>query len=431
MHSSSPVWRLKKGFDRRFQSGHPWVFSNELQSSPKGIAPGASVELQDASGGFLAHGFGNPSSLIAFREVSRNPADADWDSEVFLEQRLRDAYRFRIKLGLEEVSFRWIHGESDGFSGLIVDRYVLSSGEVVLVLQCHSSGMDRVSEKLVNALLRIETAAKKVVLRNDLSTRKLEGLTESITFPKGELLGETQTIFVRGWNGQRVPFTVDLKGGQKTGFFLDQTDNIQSVLKLMIQQKSAPSPIRVLDLCTYVGQWSAQFAAALKSEGLKAEFSLVDISEKALKLARKNVEAFGFPVKSHALDVLKDLEELEENKYDVVICDPPALIQNRKHIPQGIHAYQKLNRDALKRLAGGGLFVSCSCSQLLSPLEFQNALAKAEKSSKSKMAWVLQGAQAIDHPIRMDFPEAHYLKMQVGFKTGIALGTPHSTKGAT
>lgn len=418
-----PVWKLKKGFDRRFQSGHPWVFSNELVDSPKGILPGTPIELQNSSGQFLAYGFGNPQSLISFREVSRLKEDANWDSVEYCSRKFKEAFEFRKRLGLTTKSFRWIHGESDGFSGLIVDRYLLENRtESVCVIQCHSSGMDRITDKIIESLLKIDECCKTVVLRNDIQSRKLEGLEENTSIAVGKLKDGFEKVWMRSAiEGKEILFSVDLKKGQKTGFFLDQTDNIHSVISILLKtSEKNKTPLKILDLCTYVGQWGTQITHALIHLGQSVEVTLVDVSEAALKIAKKNVESVlendkNSSVKTIAMDVLKQLPELK-NLYDVIICDPPALIVNRKHHPVGIHAYEKLNREAMKLLSSGGVYVSCSCSQLLTLTDFTEVLSKAEKMSSSKIRWILEGSQAVDHPIRMNFPESHYLKMKVGIK---------------
>src|ERR1043165_70589 len=139
--NSLPVWRLRAKLDKRFKQGHPWVYSNELQESPKGIEPGEWVELHDASGNFLARGFGNPNSLIAFRALTRNKSEDPTTPEFFL-QKLNLALEFRLRWFSRQDSFRMVFGDAEGLPGLVIDRYQGKS-DTVYVVQAHSAGMDR------------------------------------------------------------------------------------------------------------------------------------------------------------------------------------------------------------------------------------------------------------------------------------------------
>lgn len=419
--SSAPtVWRLKKGSDRRFKSGHPWVYSNELQGSPKGIEPGAKITLCAPGGEFLAHGYGNPGSLIAFRVITKVEAEAAWDEPAFLAARLETAWAHREKTGLSRYSFRWIFGEGDSLPGLILDLYRLKSGQTVLVFQAHTAGMNRVLPSLIEAATVV--ASKKlgsevgVIVKNDVSHRKLEGVAvekpdvvvaiDGVDFTKAQILA-------RGPADAPAIFTVDLVGGQKTGFFLDQSENV-CLLAYQLAPSVLPKTVRILDLCSYVGQWGTKIAQVLKERGIASEITFFDASESALALAKKNAETVGARVKTVKGDVLEDMKDLADRSFDLVISDPPALISGRKDIPQGTHAYLKLNTEAMRVLAPGGRIVACSCSQLLEESEFERVLGKAATRAGRVVRWTGRGSQAIDHPIRMEFPEGQYLKAWIG-----------------
>ncbi len=414
------VWRLKKGSDRRFKSGHPWVYSNELQGSPKGIEPGEKITLCAPSGEFLAHGYGNPGSLIAFRVISKVEADSNWNEAAFLSELLSAAWSHREKMGLTSFSFRWVFGEGDNLPGLILDLYRLKSGPVVLVFQAHTAGMNKVLPTLIEAAMGVATkklgSEVGVIVKNDVTHRKLEGVSVDQPDAVVEIEGvdfKNVEILTRGPAKNPSVFTVDLLGGQKTGFFLDQSENV-SLLAAQLAPSQLPKTIRMLDLCSYVGQWGTKTAQVLKERGITSEITFFDASENALKLAKKNAESVGAKVKTIKGDILEDMKNIPDRSFDLVISDPPALISGRKDIPQGTHAYLKVNTEALRVLAPGGRIVASSCSQLLEESEFERMLAKAATRSARTVRWTGRGSQAIDHPVRMEFPEGMYLKAWFG-----------------
>ncbi len=427
MEESTKTWRLKRGSDRRVRAGHPWIYSNELKESPKGITPGQKVQLADPVGRFLAHGYGNPSSLIAFRVVSRVESDTEWDSLPRITARLQAAWDFRVGLGLDQASFRWMFGEGDDFPGLILDVYQLESGKRVVAIQAHTAGVDRLLSVIIQA---VESIAEPVsiVIRNDVSQRKLEGLAILAPETPGEPPPADELILVRSADPGADPnaevslkFRIDLVHGQKTGFFLDQSENIRQFLDIVLRslnQQTGTTPIRVLDLCCYVGQWSSQIAAALKARGVSTEVLLVDASAPALALARENAERAGATVGVLETDVLADLSKLESAPFDIVICDPPALIPNRKDISVGAAAYLKLNTQAFRLLAPKGWLVTCSCSQLLNEETFSRQITRAMLRNRKDMRWLARGTQALDHPLRLEFTEGKYLKMWIGRDSG-------------
>ena len=422
-NASSTVWRLRRGMDRRFRSGHPWVYSNELEGSPKGVAPGASVELRDASGKFLARGFGNPNSLIAFRTLSRDSEEKDPFSVESVSKTLQSAHELRVRLGLADVSHRLCFGEADGLPGLVIDRYKTRSGQV-FAIQAHSAGADRLLPQVMESLEKMAKGSSlwdqtSVVLRNDLSVRKLEGLAEEeakVLKSASRVDLKASEIFVRAALGvDPLVFKADLLSGQKTGFFLDQSANIQlAALRFQHLFAKSRTPIRILDLCCYVGQWGSQLAKVFKDQGLKTRVVAVDASAQALEFARHNVEAQGADCETLKADVLKDLGSIEAQSFDLVISDPPALIKSRKDIPAGTHAYLQLATQAIRWVKKGGGLVCCSCSALLEEESFTQGLAKATLRNSAQIRWVGRGAQSPDHPVLAEFPEGRYLKGWVG-----------------
>ena len=281
-------------------------------------------------------------------------------------------------------------------------------------------------EKIVKAELTQSWDQTGIIIANDSKSRLLEGLQAE---PKKVL----KDISGVDWSNIEieiapaldflpvVKMSVDLLGGQKTGFFLDQRSNITLLVRAAEKIfKDSQRPVRVLDLCCYNGQWSSQIANLIQKLNLKAEFTCVDASEKALALAKKNLEKFSFPIENFKfmkLDVLKELSEIPEQSYDIVICDPPAFIKKKLDIPNGERAYTKLNRDAIKKTAPRGLFMTCSCSGHLDEAKFREVLLLASgRSSRSngRLEWMWRGTHSQDHPELVEFPQGTYLKSWMG-----------------
>ncbi len=480
------IWQLRKGMDRRVRGGHPWVYSNELRDSPQGIVPGQAIELRDAAGKFVAHGYGNPHSLIAFRVVSRDPQEGDAVSFEGVLRKLKVAVRWRQELGWDRFSHRLCFGEADGLPGLVIDRYVHPEGESAapgiipavnsrvneatafpakqpsqgsraqtFVVQAHTAGAHVWLSQIESLLYQLEQetwgaqvapavwAKTSLVFRNDLAVRKLEGL--QVEFP--QIVKQAEGFDLRAiciqvrsadvLSDVSLPFWVDLVEGQKTGFFLDQSANIEQALLNWFGRRPPAAgvfelglnfkgrrPVRILDLCCYVGQWSAQLTAALKRRGVdQIEVLAVDSSAKALALAQKNITTQGAECKTLKGDVLHCLAQLPgpseqegsvDPGFDFVIADPPALIKSRKDVPAGTRAYQKLMAQAYRLASANGRVVCCSCSGLLDPEAFAQVLTQASRVSGRVPRWMGQGGHASDHPLLPEFPEGRYLKAWVG-----------------
>ncbi len=439
--------RLKSKEERRFKQGHPWVYSNELQEVPKGMEPGELVSLHDAGGNFCAYGFGHPGSLISFRELSRDAeapgiSPSGVEGRFFLD-RFRTAWAFRKSWFQGRQSMRLIYGEADGLSGLVIDRFC-NSGQTVYVIQPHSAGMDRSLPAIIDAIVQLgaqnqEPAQSWIVLRRDASSREREGMTREpvrvIRLQDGK--DEVDPSFIEalksfrfsvpGVMGSTLDLSADLLSGQKTGFFFDQLQNIRLLETLLLRKWRLESgtsrkETRILDLCSYVGQWGTHLLQVLaERKALPAVITCVDASEPALRFAEKNLmeaaKQLGIAdlvrVECLKADVLDPIPGLNDAGYDVVIADPPAFIKNRKSIPQGKQAYASLYQTALMKARPGGIVACCSCSQLLSNEDFFEVLGKATRRSKRTVRWIAQGAPSIDHFSRLEFQEGHYLKCQI------------------
>ena len=425
---------LKKNHDHRFNSGHPWIYSNELGKIPRDLKPGEVAQLVDCHGNFLAFGYAHPNSLISFRVLTRNIKDDEPLRGDAIFKKLLKAYNWRRKSGLTKLSYRLVFGEADGLPGLVIDRFRTKSHQV-FVVEPHTAGMDASASEIENALhmFILHTHEKfsepalqlsEIILKSNAHHRTLEGLEMAESrFVKKVIdeLEDTSILVASPFDeNEPVEFFVNLLDGQKTGFFLDQFRNVQIaahwIRKLEWNKKQV---IRILDLFCYVGQWSVQLARILCQLGYDCEVSFVDASQSALDMAQRNLKSAGvkkcIPVK---LDIVKDLDKMPADHFDLVICDPPALIKRRKDIPQGERAYLKLFSMALNRLKTGGFFVAASCSGLLQQDVFFQTLGKAKKRAKKEIHWLSQGEQAADHPVTMEFPEGNYLKCLMGICDG-------------
>jgi 23S rRNA (cytosine1962-C5)-methyltransferase len=305
-------------------------------------------------------------------------------------------------------SYRLCYSEADGLPGLIVDYYAVTGNRSVLSAQILTAGMDQLFSNLKEALFQLvdrETTA--IVIRNDSSIRRYEGLpvepAQVLSCPEGLDLKNAEAM-------TGVVLKTDFLHGQKTGLFLDQSFNIR-VLSEILARGSA-SHYRILDLCCYVGQWSAQLSQFLISKGCEVEVTLFDASEKSLRFAEENVKRTGVKsVKTIRGDVLRDLKSLPSQGFDIVISDPPAFVKNKKEIEQGKHGYMKLNAEAFRLVSKDGFVVSCSCSGILNEDDFDEILKKSVKRSGRDMLKLARGGHAPDHPILETFPEGKYLKM--------------------
>lgn len=425
-------WIIKKGFDRRIRTGHPWVFSNELNSSPKGIEPGSPIRLLDSKGDFLAWGYGNPKSLISFRAVSFKPTEDQALSESWMVEHILNAWTLRYRLGCRQ-SFRMVYSEADSLPGLILDYYTCQNEDKITQVfsgQILTSGMERATKNLLTILesvvsksiqagiSNISWSQTTVILKNDVSIRELEGMRAEptkILKSTDNFDPENASVLIPAASSDgTVVLTTNFVSGQKTGLFLDQSQNIELVVSLT--KKMLPhisDTVRILDLCCYVGNWSVQLTHFLKSQNKNVEVTLVDASENSLKFAQRNLEKLGATVKPIHGDVLEDLGDLKSNSFDIVISDPPAFIKSRREIPQGKHGYMKLNTESYRLTTMKGICVSCSCSGLLSEDEFFEALAKSARRAGKQMLAIARGGHAPDHPVLQSFPEGRYLKMLV------------------
>jgi 23S rRNA (cytosine1962-C5)-methyltransferase len=384
---------LKKHEERRVHHGHPWVYSNEVdtQRSPlPGYEPGEQVEVRTPADRFLGMAYVNPHSLICARVYSRRPGEAL--GPALLERRLQQALALRERI-FPGPYYRLVYGESDGLSGLVVDRY----GEL-LAVQLGTAGMERQREAVLGALQGLLDPAV-VVLRNDLGGRELEGLAQDVETVRGEP-GEWWELEE---NGARFRFSP--LGGQKTGWYYDHRLN-RARLGPYVRGR------RVLDAFSYGGAWGVQAALAGAERVLCLDASAAALEQAGVNAALNGVAARIATVQGDAFKVLKELREARE-EFDLVILDPPAFIKRRKDVKAGLEAYQRLNELAMRLLGKDGFLVSSSCSYHLQRRELADVLHRAARHEDRVLRILEQGHQAPDHPVHPGLPESDYLKTYI------------------
>jgi 23S rRNA (cytosine1962-C5)-methyltransferase len=383
-----PVLRLKRGEDRRIRAGHPWVFSNEVDTSatPLTAAPaGGLVTLEDWRGQRLGWGYANPHALICARLLGRDARPADLQD--FLRARLRSALALRRRFSTGRHC-RLVFGESDGLPGLVLDRF----GDVI-VGQIATLGMEALRTD-IEAAVWAEFAPESLVWKNDTGARDLEGLAHEQACV-GPLPATLEVL-----EGE-LRFEVPLGGAQKTGWFYDQADNRAAVVRYV------PGGARVLDVCSYAGAWALSLLRAGASSA-----TCIDASQAALDAANANAAANGLSIQTLRGDAFEQLQALHAagERFDVVVVDPPAFVKRRKDLPQGEAAYRKLNQLALRVLTDDALLVSCSCSWHL-PFGALPDLLQAAARHESRPLQILEfRGQAADHPVHPAVPESRYLK---------------------
>ena len=392
---SLAVVTLKKGEGRLLKSGGMWIFDNEVASIMGSFVNGDIVLVHDFDGYPLGRGFINTNSRIVVRLLSRDENTVI--DEEFFEKRVRDAWEYRKKV-TDTSSCRVIFGEADFLPGFIVDKF-----SDVLVVQSLALGIDRYKEMLVELLKKVLAEdgirISGVYERSDVKVRKQEGMEPY----KGFIGEEFPTLVEIVENG--VKYQVDVKDGQKTGFFLDQKYNRLAIQKLC---KNA----RVLDCFTHTGSFAlnAGYAGAKEVTG-------VDASRLAVDQATANAALNGLSdsVKFICEDVFDLLPKLEEKgeKYDVVILDPPAFTKSRSSVKNAVKGYREINLRAMKLVKDGGFLATCSCSHFMDYQLFTQTIGQAARNVHKRLRQVEYRTQAPDHPILWSADESYYLKFYI------------------
>lgn len=379
---------LKKGKEESLKRFHPWIFSGAIAKMDNGVEEGDIVAVYSYSGEFIAVGhFQIGSITVRILDFAQRDIDAD-----FFFDRLQKAFELRKSIGLirpDNNAFRLVHGEGDFLPGLVVDIY-----DRTAVVQAHSPGMHLARNIIADALLRIADGLVKNVYYKSETTLPYKAQLD----PQNDyIVGGFETNIAME-NG--LKFHVDWLKGQKTGFFVDQRDN-RSLLEHYANGRS------VLNMFCYTGGFS--FYAM---RGHAKLVHSVDSSAKAIQLTNENVE-LNFPGdprhQAFAEDAFKFLNNMD-NKYDLIILDPPAFAKHKSALKNALIGYRKLNAKAFEKILPGGILFTFSCSQAVSKEQFRLAVFSAAAMSGRRVRILHQLTQPSDHPINIYHPEGEYLK---------------------
>lgn len=384
------VLRLAKNQERRIRAGHPWVFSNEIESVEGAPESGGEVLVQDHRGGVVGVGLYNPSSLIAVRLFARRerPIDAD-----LFRERIRAARALRDRIYPVETTYRLIYSEGDFLPGLIVDRY----GDY-LGVQSLTAGMERRLDEVLDALQEVMQPAG-IVCRRDAPARSYESLPLMEPVERGVVPERVDAPF------QGFVLTVDLRTGQKTGEFLDQRENRLRVAREAVGR-------RVLDLYCYTGLFSLHCAAAGAASVLGVDRSAPAL-ERARENARRNAPSRDVEFRAEEVErYVRDAVAAEE-RFGMIILDPPALVKSRKALQEGLRKYAQLNAAALRLLEPGGVLATATCSHHVDAPLFLDVLRSAAKDAGQPLRVVDVLGQSRDHPVLLAARETSYLTMVI------------------
>ena len=386
---------LKKGEGRTIKAGGLWIFDNEIESIMGRFKNGDIVTVHDFDGYPMGRGYINQNSKIRIRLMTRNVhQEIDRD---FLTMRLQNAWDYRKKT-VDTDSCRIVFGDADFLPGLVIDKF-----SDVLVVQSLALGIDRFKEQILEILKEILKAdgiwIRGVYERSDAKERKKEGMERIKGFIGDEF--DTKVPIVE--NG--VKYIVDVKDGQKTGFFLDQKYNRLAMQKLCKDAK-------VLDCFTHTGSFALNAGIA----GAKSVLG-VDASEFAVAQASQNAELnhLSDKVRFECHDVFELLPELEKSgeTYDVVILDPPAFTKSRNTMKHAMKGYREINMRGLKLVKDGGYLATCSCSHFMDYENFTKVIGQAARSVHKRLRQVEFRTQSPDHPILWAADESYYLKFYI------------------
>jgi 23S rRNA (cytosine1962-C5)-methyltransferase len=378
---------LKKGKEKPLLRGHPWVFSGAVEKVEGDVSPGDIGEVYSREGHFLGIGHLNPHSQIILRVLTQKKEELNID---FFRERISKAAVLREKwLKGKTNAYRLVNGEGDFLPGLMVDCY---GG--IFVLQCLTAGMDRLKGLLTDLIVR-DFRPQSVYERSDVATRREEGLSESSGLLFGKEVPDRIEIEEFGCH-----FRVNVKRGQKTGFYLDQRENRFSLEELSHGK-------RILDCFCYTGA----FAIHAGLGGAK-ELTLIDSSEEALGIAEEHFDLNRLKeiphqlIRGDAFEVMRGLE----SRYDIIILDPPPFAKRKGHLTSASRGYKDLNLWAFRLLKKEGLLFTFSCSQHISWNLFQKIVFSAALDAGKKVQVLSRRGHPIDHPVNLCHPEGEYLK---------------------
>lgn len=389
----SAVVRIKKGEGRSLKAGGMWIYDNEIDTIKGDFTNGDMVFVEDFDGYPLGHGFINTNSRLTVRMMSRKK-DAVID-DAFIEMRVRAAWEYR-KTTTDTSSCRIIFGEADFLPGIVIDKFA-----DVLVVESLALGIDRFKTMILDQVKKVLAEdgihIRGVYERSDAKVRLQEGMERFKGFIGDPF--DTKMEIVEN----NVHYMVDVKDGQKTGFFLDQKYNRLAI------QRLCPGK-RVLDCFTHTGSFALNAGLAGASSVLG-----VDASELGVAQAEENAALNGLSDTVHfrCADVFELLPELERQgeKFDVVILDPPAFTKSRSSVKNAVKGYREINLRGMKLVTDGGYLATCSCSHFMTPELFEKTIREAASNVHKRLRQVEYRTQAPDHPILWSGDEtSYYLK---------------------
>lgn len=392
---SEVIITLKKGEGRTLKAGGLWVYDNEIDTIMGTFENGDIVVVHDFDGYMMGRGFINQNSKIRIRMMTRSK-EQQIDRD-FLKMRVREAWEYRKKT-VDTSSCRIVFGEADFLPGIVIDKF-----SDVLVVESLALGIDRLKVDIIACLREVLSedgiCIRGVYERSDAKVRLQEGMERFKGFI-GDTFDTNVEIIENG-----VRYLVDVKDGQKTGFFLDQKYNRLAIQKLCAGAK-------VLDCFTHTGSFALNAGIA----GARSVLG-IDASELAVEQASKNAVLNNLQdiVKFQCADVFDLLPELEEAKeqYDVVILDPPAFTKSRNSVKNAIKGYREINMRGMRLVKDGGFLATCSCSHFMDHELFTQTIAQAAKSVHCRLRQVEYRTQSADHPILWNADESYYLKFYI------------------
>ena len=392
---SQAIVTLKKGEGRSLKAGGPWIYDNEVESIMGDFQDGDIVIVHDFDGYPMGRGYINRKSKLLVRMMTRDK-DTKID-EAFIRMRVKNAWEYRKQV-IDTGSCRVIFGEADFLPGIVVDKF-----SDVLVVQSLALGIDRFKLLIVDTLKELMAQdgirIRGVYERSDAKVREQEGM-ERIKGFIGEPF-DTKVEIVEN----EVHYMVDVKEGQKTGFFLDQKNNRKSIWKLCPNAK-------VLDCFTHTGSFALNAGMAGAASVLG-----VDASELGVAQAEENARLNHLEnrVRFQCADVFELLPELERKgeTFDVVILDPPAFTKSRNSIKNAVKGYREINLRAMKLIRDGGYLATCSCSHFMDYELFTQTIGQAARNVHKRLRQVEFRTQAPDHPILWAADDSYYLKFYI------------------
>ncbi len=393
--TGNAVVTLKKGEGRTLKAGGMWIYDNEIDNVTGNFAEGDIISVRDFDGYFLGYGFINTHSKITVRILSRRENYPI--TEEFIVQRVQNAWNYR-KETVDISCCRIIFGEADFLPGIVIDKF-----SDILVVESLALGIDRLKPLILRSMTEIlkndGIVIRGIYERSDAKVRLQEGMERY----KGFLTEPFDTNVEIIENG--VKYIVDVKDGQKTGFFLDQKNNRAAIHSICKGKK-------VLDCFTHTGSFALNAGIAGASSVLG-----VDASETAIQCARKNAalnhleDVVQFRT-ADVFDLLPDLEKAGET-YDVVILDPPAFTKSRNSIKNAVKGYREINLRGCRLVRDGGYLVTCSCSHFMTPDLFAKTIKEAARGAHRRLRQAAFHTQAPDHPILWSLDSSYYLKFYI------------------